>query len=178
MGWTGCAEWTSKAAIIAAIKRDELGPAWKILASTTRGSTLWLVAERFPTHGSETVAGPPARHILCFLLEGDRKGGWVYKDLDETMGPCDISCPLSFLEMVPDPGGYATEWRARVRGEAARRADLKANLKVGATLVLRSGCKPASLTCTSVTPLRGEGPYGVIYRIPARHIDHVEAAHA
>lgn len=174
MGWTGCADWTSKAAIIDAIKRTEMTP-WKILASTCRGNALWLAAERFP---ADEVAGPPTRAIFCFLLEGDRKGGWVYKDLDETMGPCDISCPLSFLEMVPDPGGYATEWRARVRGEAARRADLKANLKVGATLVLRSGCKPASLTCTSVTPLRGEGPYGVIYRIPARHIDHVEAAHA
>jgi hypothetical protein len=31
------------------------------------------------------------------------------------MGPCEVNCPLSYLELVPDPGGYATAWRERVR---------------------------------------------------------------
>ena len=178
MGWLFSSEWPTKAAMIKHL--TEPGEAFsakvRTIAKAVRGNTLWSVIEYVEDGGTYPKG---TRAIICFLLESDTKRGhgWGYKDMDESMGPCDISCPVRFLDMVPDPGGYATEWRAKVRAEAERKARLKGSLAVGATIVLRSGCKPARLTCTSVKPLRGEGPYGVIYRIPARHIDHVEAAH-
>lgn len=79
---------------------------YETLRHSVRGNTLWMVVRhKIKDH----------RAILCFLISKQRNGGWGYKDLDETMGPCEVSCPLAFLDMVPDPGSYATEWRARVR---------------------------------------------------------------
>ena len=43
------------------------------------------------------------------------------KVVDETMGPVDIDCPLSFFDLAPcpEPCSYAEKWRERVK--AARR---------------------------------------------------------
>lgn len=177
MGWTYSASWPTKKAMIDYCTGEALGGPGKVttIAKAVRGNTLWTVIE----YGADSGRFPAGtRAILCFLLGSDLKhsGGWGYKDMDESMGPCDISCPVSFLDMVPDPGGYATEWRAKVRAHAERKAALKANLAVGATIVLRAGCTPERLTCTSVTPLRALGPNGISYRVPPRLIDRIEVA--
>ena len=53
-----------------------------------------------------------------------RRDSWGYKDLDESVGPVDVGCPMRFLELVPlPPGGdqgYAAAWRERVRAEHAK----------------------------------------------------------
>jgi hypothetical protein len=43
--------------------------------------------------------------------------------MDETCGPCEVNCPESYLDMVPlgDSGGYAKEWRERVKEYHIRR---------------------------------------------------------
>jgi hypothetical protein len=95
--------------------------------------------------------------------------------MDESMGPCEINCPIAYLDMVPDPGRHATAWRARVRTKALQDQALR-SARVGDVIVLHEGCKPSRLTVTSVKPLRGTGPYGIVYRIPRRHIASVENA--
>ncbi len=42
---------------------------------------------------------------------------WGYKDMDESMHPFYYSCPLSYLDMVPE---RCPEWRAGVRAHAAK----------------------------------------------------------
>jgi hypothetical protein len=61
----------------------------------------------------------------------ERDAEWVYKPMSETMGPCEVDCPLDLLDMVPCPDSeYAREWRANVRAYHARRASTR-NLKAG-----------------------------------------------
>lgn len=93
----------------------------KCIAHCYRGSAwkgvLWKVIEHSWVNlidGSE--ARPDERFIACDLLEYARHyEGWGYKDLSECMGPCEHSCPLGYLVMVPlaKYGGNET-WRAGV----------------------------------------------------------------
>ena len=49
---------------------------------------------------------------------------FTYKDMDESVGPCESSCPERLLdrleELVPEPPNeYARQWRERCRAEIA-----------------------------------------------------------
>lgn len=170
MGWTGSSAWRSKQDVVNDLIKSETG--LNILAHSVRGNTLWMVGE--------TVKDTPHfkaghRLILCVLL-CSHQGEWSYKDMDESMGPNDVSCPLGYLDMVPDPGGYATAWRQRVRAAANAKADqrkLTKTLKVGDIVVLKAGCTPAKVKVLKAKPLVGEFD-GRIFKVAPRHIDHVE----
>lgn len=59
---------------------------------------------------------------------------FTYKDMDETMGPCECSCPLRIIEGLDPPvGEYAAEWRRRVR---EYNADRQPAPKIGQTIKL------------------------------------------
>lgn len=91
----------------------------KVIARCTVGNTLWAVFEDSFDNGAT-----PDRWIYCGLME--RHGDWGYKPMEESMGPNEVSCPMSFLTLAqPEPTqGYAVEWRERVRQAAARRKGL------------------------------------------------------
>lgn len=49
-----------------------------------------------------------------------------YKDMDETMGPCEASAPARVLDaLTPTDSEYANEWRARCRETIAQRERAK-----------------------------------------------------
>ncbi len=102
------------------------------------GNNLWTVWER----QSKVAPTDKERFIVVFLIlggnncTGGQGHGWGYKDVSEDMGPCEVTCPLSFLDMVPDPGGYATAWRERVRKHWATRNQ---KIVVGQTVILTNG---------------------------------------
>jgi len=80
--------------------------------STCYGRRLWAVFR--PTWEGRNSDEP---FICLFLLEdGGRRDGWGYKDVTESMGPCEYDCPLDLLDLAPPPkGGLAEEWAARWR---------------------------------------------------------------
>jgi len=146
----------------------------KVVAHKVRGQTLWAVIEYTQDAGMRKAGH---RFIACFLMRSYRGEGWGYKDLDESMGPTEVSCPMKYLAMVPDPGGYATAWRERVRAAASQvsvKAKLKASIRPGNTLVMVQGCRPAKLQVLSTSPLVGQDENGTRYKIQPRHIDHIE----
>lgn len=115
MGTTYSASFT-KAGLtkeLTAPYESEAGGRVTTIAHALSGDCLWLVRES--ERPIEALGG--ARFItLCLFRRENRMLG--YKLMGETEGPYYHSCPLAFLDMVPDPGGYATDWRARVRHEA------------------------------------------------------------
>lgn len=172
MGWTFGREWSSKEALVDYLTTRSMGGCAKVLTHTVRGQTLWAVVE-YVQDTEHYKAGK--RFIYCALLSCSH-GEWGYKDMDESMGPCETSCPLKYFDMVPDPGGYATEWRKRVRDAAAHKANqrkIKDEVKPGDILVLKPGCSPAKVRVLQANPLVGEAD-GRVYRIVPRHIDHIE----
>jgi hypothetical protein len=114
-------------------------------------------------------------------------GDWGYKDMEESMGPCEVSCPLGYLEMVPEKkcpekcegcakdscsGLWARRWRERVRAYHAERdaARTKAKALTPGTIVqLKEGCSPRELVIVSTKPLIGESG-GRQYRFKARQL--------
>ncbi|MFL6284559.1 MAG: hypothetical protein ACJ74Q_15545 [Pyrinomonadaceae bacterium] len=114
------------------------------LAKAVRGNCLWTAWEITRKPGGEKQ-----RYIGLDLLGTDGEGNWGYKDLEEGQGVSEVSCPLSFLDLVPEVAHAG--WR-----EAVRRRHARANqkLSVGQTIRLVN-CSIPSITVTSVRPLRG-----------------------
>ena len=54
----------------------------------------------------------------------DREGAiFGYKDMDESMGPCEAECPATLLDLLtPTTNEHALAWRERCRTFIARRA--------------------------------------------------------
>ena len=69
----------------------------------------------------ETKEATPRRFVMEFLLMYlGRHDGWGYKDVGEDMGPCEVDCPISYLDLLTEPeNDYSREWRVKVRAAAA-----------------------------------------------------------
>jgi hypothetical protein len=88
-----------------------------VIAKQLVGNSLWYV--RTTVH-TPPGGAPVARNWIGLSLLENR-GGWGYKDMDESMGPYDWSCPVAFLALAPQPeGDSAAEWRAKVRAGGSR----------------------------------------------------------
>ncbi len=67
------------------------------------------------------------------LFKNNERDGFGYKDMDESMGPCEVDCPdrimrlLSPISELPNPG-YAAEWRRSVADAKERRAATRAKV--------------------------------------------------
>ena len=85
----------------------------RTIAKCIRGQNLWAVLERRVDLGEGFVVRD--RLIYLYLLRKD-DGGWGYKDIAASMGPWEVNCPLSYLELSGDPSNdYEKTWRERVR---------------------------------------------------------------
>jgi hypothetical protein len=97
-------------------KRNNLGE-WRTLKRCYRGGdgsgVLWAVV-RFEYRGTNKHED----YIICYMMHYNRGimgGTWGYKNIEETMGPCSYSCPISYLQMVPMPDHpSAKNWRRKV----------------------------------------------------------------
>jgi hypothetical protein len=78
------------------------------------------------------------------LISNTKKHGFGYKDMDESMGPCECNCPqrimrlLSPIADIPHPG-YTADWRARVaaqHNEQRQRRQRRKSLSVGSIVTL------------------------------------------
>lgn len=118
MGWYGSYNTRLSDEIAGIVKGDsdpETGAKWTCIAHCLRGMALWTVMEYTKPDTK------PHRYIQVNLLRREEGGYWMYKPISEDMGPCEVSCPLSYLDMVPeipmdkDPHLCAFEWRLKVR---------------------------------------------------------------
>lgn len=159
MGWT-ITPGASRRDIISDRIRDEESDRLRrhCLAHAVRGNVLWTVWEITRLPGNETD-----RYIGCDLLGTDGEKNWGYKDLEESMGPCQVNCPLKFLSLVPQVTNEG--WREQVRRHHARN---RQKIAVGQKLTLVNASIP-HVSVTSVKPLRGTY-LGATYRIPRRFI--------
>lgn len=128
MGWTYCKKWTKESLVDELVKdgdwtnEDGVRIIRKTLDSAVKReggySVLWTLnsTTRIQPDGatSETV------WIGCALLQADG-AGWGYKDMDESMGPYYVSCPMSFLKRSPVANAG---WRADVAAYNATRGAL------------------------------------------------------
>jgi hypothetical protein len=157
MGWMF--GWDDRKSLVKHLIEPD--PKWgKTVAHCFVGNDLWAVME----HAPGTWSGDDQRFIVLFMLRGGRNQEWGYKDVSEDMGPCQTSCPLKYLEMVPNPPNkYARDWRERVRAYHAR---MTRKVQKGEVWSLK-GCRVDWVVIESVRPLCGRHKWGM-YRISKR----------
>ena len=94
----------------------------RVLKSAMVGSTYYAAVT------TERKGEPTKVWAAVFLTCGrTRHDGtiWGYKDMDETVGPCEDKCPASILALLtPTDSDWANQWRERCRKniEAAAKA--------------------------------------------------------
>jgi hypothetical protein len=190
MGWTFTdgqkrAELIAERAQTREWAREKTGERVKdvVLAHCFRGGrfsgTFYAVHERTVRDGGKETERERWIEVTLMKCYG---GSWGYKDMEETMGPCEISCPLGYLDMVPEPQCtadcpkdghghvWARNWRGRAyHAERAAQRQAAAGLKVGDTVKLKEGCTPPEIVVVQVKPLRGEYD-GRVYRVKPTHL--------
>ena len=156
MGWLF--GWDSRQELVDHLLKEALtfkGPSseHRVVAHTCVGNNLWAVCERwFPP-----APGRPEKSyryvLLCMMQRAGSPPDWGYKDVDEDMGPTEVSCPLKYLALAPlseHQGEYARAWRLRVQEFWKRRhesQELARRLKIGDPFAWGSGEKPKALKC-------------------------------
>lgn len=120
MGWLFSSNWGSRKELLQHLRsKQRWGDNYEIVRSQAVGNNHWYVGKVIET--GELFIG-------LDLMQGSRDPyeGWGYKDLDESAGPCEVNCPVGYLDLVADPGFYATAWRVKVREYAAGKKAKKA----------------------------------------------------
>ena len=93
---------------------------------------------------TEKKTGGTFVFAAVILISNTKKSGFGYKDMDESMGPCQCDCPeriirrLSPIADIPNPS-YTAEWRARVAArhdEQRQRRQRRKSLSVGTIVTL------------------------------------------
>ena len=156
MGWLFSERWLKRSDLIKHLVENKGGA--KVVKHCCVGNHLWMVME------ADRRPGVMCRFIVLCLMKGPHNCGkgytgadkdwWGYKDIDETMGPNELSCPPSYLRMCTAPENtYAYEWRQRVY---AREAERKARPKITVGMKLMYGRQ-----IYTVTALLGRRGYQV-----------------
>lgn len=163
MGWLFI-EGTSKRDLITKLTSTEENHhrRWETLSHSVRGNVIWSVVEL--TNKDQQYSW---RFITCYLLRSDRKYGWGYKEMEESMGPNHYSCPLKYLKMVPEANANAN-WREAVREYHHQR---NRRVEIGQRISLVNATIPWVII-TSTKPLLGLFN-GECYRVPRRMLGKV-----
>jgi hypothetical protein len=175
MGWTSSYEWRTKKHVVEHVTSKSFwGENYTIMKQSLVGNHLWVLAKYHPTETDSKV------FIGLFLLsyfKGDE--GYGYKDISEDMGPCEVSCPKSFIIEAEKYGegsnNYAKEWRKKVLAyHEAKKAKRKAVEKLAAGQVVRLYNKHYKLE-QNAGKRRGwlakEIDTGIVYRLTARQVN-------
>lgn len=93
----------------------------RVLASAVVRGTVYYAAVELHCSGEEMqVIG-----VVCLIDHNPRAADGMifgYKDMDESMGPCESECPQAVLDLLtPTDAPYARAWRERCRANAVSR---------------------------------------------------------
>jgi hypothetical protein len=129
----------------------------KVLAASRVGSTVYMAVKC-----TDKATGKYFVTAAVILISNTQKHGFGYKDMTESMGPCECACPdrimrlLSPVEDLPYPG-YAAQWRARVAAHkqaAAAQTAVRASLVPGCLVTLERAVSFRGGTTAKVFRLR------------------------
>ena len=148
------------------------GYSYRVVDSAIVGNTYYAAVFR------TTPECPDGYTFAAIILFRNPKSGFGYKDMDESVGPCEVACPLRILnkltplDQMPGHGGYSAQWRDAVRqyhldrsGRVATAKAFKAGdtIKLTAPIRFRSGYEADTFTVS--TYLRN-GRNRTVYQAP------------
>ena len=121
MGWT-CyynPPRDEKAEIERLVTHEDEDRAMRPIFTTRKGSVWYLAVEVTDKTGQADTYGYSAdslgRHVFAAVILTRKTGGeWCYKDMEESMGPCEATAPQKLLDLLsPTDREHALKWRTR-----------------------------------------------------------------
>lgn len=101
---------------------DGVAKGLKLLASSCQQNRTYYAAAQEMVDG----VGGAVFAIVCKVMWNPRSKTaehFGYKDMDESMGPCEDNCPAHILDLLtPTEKEHALDWRLRCRANLERRA--------------------------------------------------------
>lgn len=194
MGWTFPYDQPRRSVLIAERtkrqewKRDDGGNVVSIALKHCykggmRSGVLYIVWDRTIT----PAQGEPIKErfieidLLQFRKDKQLGASWGYKDIDCCMGPCNLSCPVSYLDLCPPHKDhqYCEGWHQKVRAHANAKKAARENvkgLKLGDRVELVEGLSIESGEVDSLKPLV-VASLGRRYRLKPDQIDWKRTEH-
>lgn len=171
MGWSFNTTPKTKAQFVAGLVAKDTnseGTTWTWLEHSLRGNHLWGILE------VREADGTLLHRVIALELLQCMDGCWGHKSLSESMGPCEVDCPLGYLAKVEVAAGdYGAGWRDKVRAYHASRKAAKAAAKTiapGQRYLLKNVALDDK-TCTIIGPANKRGQWviragnGSAYRV-------------
>lgn len=132
---------------------EETGDRCRVLKSAMVGSTWYGACERTrPNQAPYVFAGVCLTHVCS-----NEYCNFGFKDMDESMGPAERSCPTSVLNLLsPRDDEWALEWRAACRENARKAAAARKdpnslqNAPLGTTITTQKNGQPLELEKTII----------------------------
>ena len=112
---------------------------WRVLDAARIANTIYMAV-----NSTDKPTGKSYVFAAVILISNTKKHGFGYKDMDESVGPCQCDCPDRIMRLLtpdrdlPNPG-YAADWRARVEArKAAKRQQTqrRQSLRIGTIITL------------------------------------------
>lgn len=124
MGWM--IGWKTRKDLVLHLTKGQNNDHWSVEKHCCTGNNMWVVGKITKPTGVE-------RHICMFIMQKFEGGEWGYKDVDETMGICQVNCPISYLEGLSPPiNDYSSEWREKVKASHVRKQrKLEPGMRIG-----------------------------------------------
>ncbi len=117
---------------------------YEVLRSTLKGSVYYAAIQNKVRYAGRNEASEPIYEPIengtiwaAVFLTSVESGWFYYKDMDETVGPCECDCPASILNLLSETDSeWANEWRERCRKsiEAKKTPHTLSNLPIGAVI--------------------------------------------
>jgi len=164
MGWTYPQETQTREELVQYLRRPErFGERVQLVRACTVGSHHWYLLR---------VVDTGLHYIGLDLMKGYKGQGWGYKDLDETVGPCAVDCPITYLDAPSAPAeGWAAQWRQRVRDYHTAKKLSRPAREAGQRVIFGGYVYVLS---SPAGPRRGwyvtEEKTGTSYRMPASYL--------
>ncbi len=144
--------------------------AMRVLDSACVANRVWYAAARVERSGQE----PYVIALVCLVRWSPHaKDGYVfaYKDMEESMGPCEAECPERILALLtPTTNEHAFDWRKRCRTRLQLRSRKLVDgmhIRLATPLTFTDGYVGADFIVVktggslSFRPVGGHGRYGI-----------------
>lgn len=108
-------------------------PNTKTLKSAMIGSTYYAAVESIKENGIRKVWA-----IICLTNSNVRNGEFSYKDMSESSGPYECSCPAGILNLLTETDSeFANRWRADCRAKIEEKTNPDLMFKVSDIIELK-----------------------------------------
>lgn len=124
--------------MVTADSKEQIGK-YEVVKSSVIGTTYYAAVKM--TKFAEPEKATTFAVVVLTKIDNSDHYNFSYKDMEESMGPCQYNCPVGILNILsPTENKYALKWRAKCReiGMLKRSPNNLSNLPVGSRIKFKA----------------------------------------